>query len=142
MSFLRTSGTTLSYSTDGTTWSETAPSIKDAGSITYTVKAVNPNYNDATDEGTLEVTVRTVKLTSASDEKVYDGTALTNGNVSATAEGFDGFVEGEGATYNVTGSQTVAGSSANAFTYELKQNTKADNYDITTVNGTLTVTNR
>ena len=51
----------------------------------------------------------------------------------------DGFVDGEGATYNVTGSQTNVGSSANTFTYTLKSNTKAKNYTIKVVNGTLTV---
>ncbi|MFR0954035.1 MAG: hypothetical protein ACLSGK_15165 [Lachnospiraceae bacterium] len=36
----------------------------------------------------------------------------------------------EGATYNFTGSQTVVGSSANAFSYELNSNTNIDNYAI------------
>ena len=78
-------------------------------------------------------------MTSASDEKVYNGKPLTNGKVTVSG---DGFATGEGATYDVTGSQTVAGSSENTFTYTLKQGTKADNYTITTVKGTLTVTNR
>ena len=79
-------------------------------------------------DGTLVISKRTVTLTSASDSKTYDGTALTNDEV--TVDG-DGFAEGEGATYNVTGTQTEAGSSANAFTYELNEGTKADNYEIT-----------
>ncbi|MFR2213568.1 MAG: hypothetical protein ACLS61_06950 [Ruminococcus sp.] len=53
-----------------------------------------------------------------------------------------GFAEGEGATYNFTGSQTVVGSSANAFSYELNSNTNIDNYEISKQEGTLTVTNR
>jgi uncharacterized repeat protein (TIGR02543 family) len=52
----------------------------------------------------------------------------------------DGFVTGEGATYNVTGSQLLAGSSDNTFTYELNSGTLAGNYDISTIDGTLTVT--
>ena len=51
----------------------------------------------------------------------------------------DGYASGEGATYNVTGSQTDAGSSANAFTYTLSSGTKADNYNITKSEGILTV---
>ena len=51
----------------------------------------------------------------------------------------DGFAEGEGATYTVTGTQTEVGSSANTFSYTLNSNTKADNYSITTTPGTLKV---
>ena len=76
-------------------------------------------------------------LTSADGEKVYDKTALTNDTVTETG---DGFIAGEGASYTVTGSQTVVGSSENAFTYTLNEGTKAENYNITTVPGTLTVT--
>ena len=96
----------------------------------YIVTAANP--------GTLTINKRNVTLTSASDSKVYDGTALTNGTV--TVGGADGFADGEGAEYNVTGTQTNVGSSDNTFTYTLKKGTKADNYDIKTENGTLTVT--
>ena len=88
-------------------------------------------------DGTLEITKRVVTLTSADDEKVYDGTALTNSTVSVSG---DGFAQGEGATYDVTGTQTDVGSSDNAFTYALNEGTKAANYEITTVAGTLTVT--
>ena len=88
-------------------------------------------------DGTLEITKREVTLTSASDEKVYDGTALTNDTVTV---GGDGFVEGEGATYDVTGSQLDVGGSKNTFTYKLNEGMLADNYDITMVEGTLTVT--
>ena len=88
-------------------------------------------------DGTLEIAKRTVTLTSADDKKVYDGTALTNDEVTVSG---DGFVEGEGASYDVTGTQTLVGSSDNTFTYTLNEGTKADNYDITKVEGTLTVT--
>jgi LPXTG-motif cell wall-anchored protein len=56
--------------------------------------------------------------------------------------GGDGFVTGEGATYEVTGTQTIPGSSKNTFTYTLNEGTKADNYTITVVPGTLTVSGR
>ena len=54
--------------------------------------------------------------------------------------GGDGFADGEGAVYDITGSQTEEGNSPNDFTYTLNANTKADNYEITTTPGTLTVT--
>ena len=93
------------------------------------------NYTITKTEGKLKVTPRSVTLTSASDSKKYDGTALTNDTVTAV-----GFVKGQGAEYNVTGTQTNVGSSDNEFTYELNSNTNADNYKITTKFGKLTVT--
>ena len=88
-------------------------------------------------DGKLEISKRSVKLTSASDKKVYDGNALTNGEVTVSG---DGFVEGEGATYNVTGSQTDVGESKNTFTYTLNKGTNANNYSIELVPGKLEVT--
>ena len=93
----------------------------------------------AATDGTLTITKRNVTLTSASDSKMYDGTPLTNREVTASG---DGFVKDEGATYDVTGSQTVVGSSDNKFTYTLNNGTNADNYTITTSFGKLEVTNR
>jgi len=87
-------------------------------------------------DGSLTINKREVTLTSASDSKEYDGTALTNGEVTVSG---DGFVGSEGATYDVTGTQTNVGSSDNTFTYTLNNNTKEDNYEIKTENGTLTV---
>lgn len=101
---------------------------------------VNKNFANVTfevvEDGSVTVTPREVTLTSATDEKPYDGTALTNSNVTVSG---DGFAQGEGFTANVTGSQTNAGSSDNTFTYELAEGTNAGNYQITTSNGTLTV---
>ena len=106
-----------------------------AGTVKITIKGKG-NYNGST-EVSYEITKRNVTLTSATDSKVYDKTPLTNHNVAV--EG-DGFVKDEGATYNVTGSQTSVGESENEFTYTLKSNTKAENYNITTHNGKLIVT--
>ncbi|MBR1835658.1 MAG: hypothetical protein IJ783_00055 [Kiritimatiellae bacterium] len=79
---------------------------------------------------------RAVTMTSASAEKTYDGTPLAGGTVAVTGDGFIGL---EGATFDVTGAQTAAGSSENVFTYALKAGTLAGDYDIATVFGTLTV---
>ena len=99
---------------------------------------VTAGYGEATlKNGTLTVTPRSVIMTSANDEKPYDGTPLTNDTVTVTG---DGFIEGEGATYAVTGTQTDAGESDNTFTFTLKDNTKADNYKIELVPGKLKVT--
>ncbi|MBQ2003649.1 MAG: InlB B-repeat-containing protein, partial [Peptococcaceae bacterium] len=100
---------------------------------------VTKNYNITYVPGTLEVTKRIVTLTSATDTKVYDGKALTNATV--TVGGY-GFAEGEGATYAVTGTQTLVGSSANTFSYTLNTGTSADNYTISKTEGILTVKDR
>ncbi|MFQ8585431.1 MAG: Ig-like domain-containing protein, partial [Ruminococcus sp.] len=91
-------------------------------------------------DGKLEIGKAAVTLKSATLSKKYDGNALVNGDTALEIE--SGFAEGEGATYNFTGSQTVVGSSANAFSYELNSNTNIDNYAISKQEGTLTVTNR
>ena len=123
-----------------------APLTKtDAGTYTYTASAktdfenTNAAYKDVTfvvNDGQLVIDKRDVTMASASDEKVYDGTPLTNNKVTA-----DGFVDGQGATYNVTGSQINVGSSNNTFTYTLNEGTDANNYNIKEpIYGTLKVT--
>ena len=89
-------------------------------------------------DGKLTINKRKVTLKSADLSKTYDGTPLVNGETALETE--DGFVSGEGATYTFTGSQTVVGSSANAFTYTLNEGTKAGNYEFAKTDGTLTVT--
>ena len=67
-----TEGTTISYSTDGgKTWSKDAPSIINVGKQTFTVKAENPNYEDATAKAELEVTPKPVTVTADAASKVY-----------------------------------------------------------------------
>ena len=109
--------------------------IKNAGTVTATVNGKG-NY-DGSFEIKYNILKRDVTFTSATDSKQYDGTALTNGNVEITG---DGFAEGEGATFNVTGSITNTGSTENTFTYELNEGTLASNYNIEANAGTLTIT--
>ena len=108
--------------------------IKNAGEITATV--VGKGDYEGSFEIKFNILKRDVTFTSATDSKQYDGNALTNGNVEITG---DGFIEGEGATFNVTGSITDVGSTNNAFTYAMNEGTNADNYNVTVVDGTLTV---
>ena len=100
----------------------------------------NVRFEVVTD-GSLTISKRPVTLTSADLTKVYDGTVLTNGDTPVTVGG-DGFADGEGATYDFTGSQTDVGKSENTFTYKAEEgtNTKLTNYAITTEFGTLEVT--
>ena len=128
---------TLKKDTDYTVFYSTDDFTNVTGTITVTITGIG-DYTGKV-EKTYQITKRNVTLTSASAEKVYDETPLTKHDVAVTG---DGFVKDEGATYNVTGSQTVAGGEEgnNTFTYTLKDNTNADNYNVTTVNGTLKVT--
>ena len=109
--------------------------VINAGTVTITVKGIG-NYTGEFSRD-YQITPRNVTLTSDTAEKAYDGKALTNNNVVVSE---DGFVDGEGANYDVTGTQTQPGTSNNTFTYELKEGTLASNYTIQKVEGKLTVT--
>ena len=138
-----TEGTTVSYRTktaeegEWTDWTDEVPSLTDVGKLWIEAKADNDNYKTVTVPYDLEVTPRTVKFTSATDSKPYDGTPLTNENVSVSG---DGFAEGEGATFAVIGTITNVGTKANTFGYAFNKNTLASNYNISTELGTLTIT--
>ena len=120
----------------GTDYSVTYSSdLVNAGTVKVTVAGLG-NYSGSFTK-TYKITKRSVTLTSATVSKVYDGSALTNTSITVSG---DGFVEGEGASYEVTGSQTEVGNSANAFEYKLNEKTLASNYNITKVVGTLTIT--
>ena len=120
----------------------------DAGTYAMGWKAedfenTNTNFSNVTfvvTDGKLVINPRPVVLTSGSDSKVYDGTPLTKDEVTASTGENEGFVKDQGATYNVTGSQTDVGESDNAFEYTLNNGTNPDNYAITTEFGTLEVT--
>ena len=107
------------------------------GTITVTITG-NGNYT-GTVTRTYQITPKPVTITTNSNEKVFDNTALTaDGSV-------EGIVEGETYSFTVTGSQTWVGSSAN--TYEMVWDTednhytaKQSNYAVSENVGTLTVT--
>lgn len=88
--------------------------------------------------GTLTITPRSVTITSGSASKTYDGTPLTNDEITITG---DGFVDGE-ATAIATGSQTDVGHSDNTIEIIKKDGFDANNYAIELKEGTLTVEKR
>lgn len=101
---------------------------------------INPNYSNVqfvVTDGKLSINKRDITLTSGTSTRVYNGQALTNHTVTPSV---DGWAPGEGANYSYTGTQTDVGSSKNRFTYNLNPNTKDSNYNISTVEGDLTVT--
>ena len=87
-------------------------------------------------DGTLTIAKRSVLMTSATASKTFDGDPLTAESVEVTG---DGFVEGEGAEYSNFATIIKSGSIENTFDYTLKDGTKADNYAIEKVYGTLTI---
>ena len=125
----------LTAKATGTNVGEYTTKIEGTAKVTKEGKDVTEKVVVNVVPGKLTISRRNVTLTSASDEKVYDGNALTNDTVTA-----DGFVEGQGATYKVTGTITNVGEKANAFAYTLNEGTNADNYNITKTEGTLKVT--
>ena len=106
--------------------------IKNAAGEDVTAQFANVTCGKAP----LIVTKRPVTVTSATDSKVYDGAALTKHEAMVTA---GSLVEGESFGYDFTGEQTAVGTSDNTFTVKAGANTSLDNYEITQVNGTLTV---
>lgn len=127
----------------------TKGSITDAGELLAEIDAptivirnaagedVTAQFSNVTcGKAPLVVTKRPVTVTSATDSKVYDGVALTKHEAMVTA---GSLVEGESFGYDFTGEQTAVGTSDNTFTVKAGANTSLDNYEITQVNGTLTV---
>ena len=115
-----------------------------AGSSVSQIKEVVPkkgkdlkNYKLTFLPGSLTVTKRSVLLTSQSATKTYDGSALTRPAVTITG---DGFVPGELAKVEATGSITNVGSTPNAIQYTTTGAFNPANYSIALSVGTLTVT--
>lgn len=135
-------GDSIKYSIDGgNTWSSDKPSYKDVktsnnGKYDIKVKVSNGDETVILDSY-VKIVSRNIKMISGSASKEYDGTPLTKKDVT---ESGDGFVKGEGAAYDVTGTITNVGKTGNKFTYTLNERTKAKNYEITTEEGTLEVT--
>lgn len=130
---------TYSYKVKGAADS-TYTNVKPSNAGEYTVKATwtaTPNCPEISATDDFTISKRNVTLTSDTASREYDGTALTAKTVKVSG---DGFAQDEGATCNVTGTQTKPGKSANTFTYTLNERTLESNYTIKTVQGTLTVT--
>ena len=102
----------------------------------------NPNFENVmfiVTDGKLTITPRSVKLTSATDEKVYDGQPLTRPDVTVTG---DGFVAGEVSDIRATGTVTNVsdGEQPNTIVYTTSAGFKPGNYSIEKDEGTLTIT--
>ena len=128
----------IEYKVGDSDWTTIVPTVTNVSDSTEVqVRATKTGYAPAEATYTLTVTPRTVTITSGSATKMYDGIPLTKQEVTY---GGDNFVAGEGVDITYTGSQTIVGSSDNTFTFNLKNGTAKENYNITTNYGKLEVT--
>ena len=102
-------------------------------------KDVSEMYARTILPGKLIINKRSVLITSQSATKTYDGSALTRPAVTITG---DGFVPGELAKAEATGSITKVGSTPNTIRYTTTGAFNAANYSIALSVGTLTVTEK
>ena len=134
-----------------------APEVKDKEGNALTENTdytVSYDKDDFTNVGTIKVTITgignytgkveksykilpaTLTVTTNSAEKTHDGNRLT-------ADGtIKGFVNGETATFMITGSQTDVGSSTNTYKIEWNGTAKQSNYTVVENLGTLKVNKR
>ena len=134
-----------------------APEVKDKEGNALTENtdyAVSYDKDDFTNVGEIKVTITgignytgkveksykilpaTLTVTTNSAEKTHDGNRLT-------ADGtIKGFVNGETATFMITGSQTDVGSSTNTYKIEWNGTAKQSNYTVVEKLGTLKVNER
>lgn len=104
-------GATVTYSeTEDGEYSETAPTLTDAGSKTVYYKVSKPNYNDVYGNAVITIAPRTLAVTWGDTEFTYDGTEKCPEATLDTAN----VVEGETVEVNVDGAQVNAGDSYTA----------------------------
>ena len=136
------SGATIEYSVDGGQYSSAVPSITNAGSITVKARASKEGYESSTVEYTLTVTRRPVTFTGQSDVKDYTAQEINLTGVSITK---GSLVEGSKYVLSASAKGTNKGTYDGTITD--KDNVKityngvdvADNYEITTEAGKLTI---
>lgn len=125
-------GTTVSYKVgDDGTWSTTAPSITNAGTMKVYVKAENPNYETATAETTLKVTRKPVTVTANDASKVFG----ENDPDKFTAD-VDGLLGNDKIVFNV---KRMAGEDAGTYAISPSGDSEQGNYEVTYKNGTFTI---
>ena len=131
-------GNVLTQSTDGGKTGDYVLVYGDdtvnAGEVKVTVKGVN-NYGGEI-SGSYQITPVTLTISTPDASKLYDGTALTTGEDSATVKGL---MDDDQVQTTVYGSQTEADVSANHVRIDGWVNTEPTNYDVKLNLGTLLV---
>ena len=112
------------------------PAVTNVGMMCVWYEAKIPGEGTLTNVATVTVNKCPLTFKSPSKTKRYDGMPLLGPDVRVTGD----VPTGEEFSFVVTGSQTVVGSSSNAFTWMPQEGTDPDNYDVTVVYGRLKVT--
>lgn len=129
-------GEAVSYETESAGKTEDNPQFTDVTEQKVTVTVTDKEHGNTVWKGTASVKITPAELSVKTEgaEKVYDGDKLTAaGNIS-------GFVKGETAAFEVTGSQTEVGGSLNTYDITWNGSAKKDNYIVKEDLGTLKVT--
>lgn len=106
---------TVSYRTDDFT--------NVTGYIVVTITGIG-NYSGNI-ERSYQITPAPLKVTTGSAEKPFDGTPLTNDEITV-----EGFVNDEAASYEAIGSQTTVGESSNTYAIVWTDTVKSTNYRV------------
>ena len=123
-------GETASVLTGVTT---TGGSGKNAGTYTHVASGSDSNYNLTFVDGALDISKASATVTANSDTKTYNGQTQAVTGFSAT-----GLVGGETASV-LTGVTTTGGSGKNAGTYTHVASGSDSNYNLSFVDGALTI---
>ena len=127
-------GKALTENTDYTVSYDKTDFTNVTGTIKVTITGIG-NYTGKV-EKSYKILPATLTVTTNSAEKTHDGNRLT-------ADGtIKGFVNGETATFMITGSQTDVGSSTNTYKIEWNGTAKQSNYTVVENLGTLKVNER
>lgn len=110
------------------------------GPQTVGFQATHPNYQTAYGTATVTIDKRTVVLRSGDAEREYDGTALVKHEASVVDGAFVRGQEPEVAYYGSATNVADTHDGNNGFSYEFPEGVNADNYQVTTLFGTLTIT--
>jgi uncharacterized repeat protein (TIGR02543 family) len=132
------------YSVDGgEIWMDGVPTITNVGTSEVMVKAVKHGYSDAvtTTAAALKVTARPITVTAGSASAVYSGNTLTDTSYTVSE---NGLAENEKISkISFTGSISAVGSAVNHIDSVAIANADGTdttvNYEITVVDGTLTI---
>ncbi|MEG0579347.1 MAG: MBG domain-containing protein, partial [Niameybacter sp.] len=130
------------YSVDGKEWSKEKPTFTEKGDYTVYVQARDKNYHDSkVFEAKVSITARPITITADSEERDYNGIALTSNKYTVSK---DGLVKGqEIGSVEVVGSITNVGTAENTAKNArivFGKDDTTDNYKIKYVNGILKIT--
>ena len=129
--------------TDGSTITDVGTKANKIDTVSYNGGAVPVYYDVAKADGTLTVTAKAVTLTANSSSKTYDGSALTDGNFTASA-----LESGDSHTFtvNMTENSTITNVGTQANIIGTVDNvtitgngTAVGNYNVSIVNGELEI---